>query len=573
METGSHSRALRNAASGPSADRGAARIRVLDRDARRLLELEHQLQRSVGVDDVVVRELLALQHARRRDVGPRGVGVTIKRRALMRILPVAQRLNELPLPVHRAPELVFATTEIIGDHAIVGRRRRKGFPGELAPPLRRHRSVASQILQHRPVIRGIDDDDHVLVILRSRANHRWTADVDVLDRLLEVAAASRHRSKWVEVDANEIDRIDGVRLHLLAMSVEAATSEDAAVNARVEGFHPPVEDLRRSGVLGDVGHRNSGGAQRARRSTRREDLRAELGESAREVDDAGLVTDAEKRPLDRAAQGYGLPPLGSLPRLATRPATNPRADARDQLVGDGASLIRHALGGGRLSPHRRARPALHGGNVGHVHHHVIHAHTSDDGRHGPREAHGPAVRQDTRIAVGVAATQRRDEHPPLRSKRMAIANPFAGANLGDTDDTGLERHDRVQRRDRPKRLRGVEPVQHQAGAHHVEVGGRSAHHRRAIGQVAADPDSLRRQRRGDKRQALELAVGDVGGDRFRHGEVRADGYRGNPGRRRCEARQLDRFGRRQAEAVHSRVDLDVDASIAAGPRPRRRRAR
>ena len=71
-----------------------------------------------------------------------------------------------------------------------------------------------------------------------------TADVDVFDRLLEVAATRRHRREWVEVDANEIDRIDAVRLHLLAMSVEAATSEDAAVNARVQGFHSPVEDLR-----------------------------------------------------------------------------------------------------------------------------------------------------------------------------------------------------------------------------------------------------------------------------------------------------------------------------------------
>jgi len=43
------------------ADRGTARIRVLDDHARRLVELAYRAPARVGVQDVVVRELLALE--------------------------------------------------------------------------------------------------------------------------------------------------------------------------------------------------------------------------------------------------------------------------------------------------------------------------------------------------------------------------------------------------------------------------------------------------------------------------------------------------------------------------------
>ena len=145
------------------------------------------------------------------------------------------------------------------------------------------------------------------MILRRRTNHRRPADVDVLDRLRKVAAASRDLREGVEIHADEVDRLDAVSLHLLPMGIHATTPENPAVDPRVECFYAPVENFRRPGVLAHVGHRDAGGTQCARRATRRKNLRAELGKSASEIDDPRLVTDAEKRPLDRAAQGHLLP--------------------------------------------------------------------------------------------------------------------------------------------------------------------------------------------------------------------------------------------------------------------------
>jgi hypothetical protein len=66
--------------------RAATRIGVLDDGRRRLIKLVNQLPGRVEIDQIVVRELLALQLLGSRDST---VPYGIKRRRLMRILPIA----------------------------------------------------------------------------------------------------------------------------------------------------------------------------------------------------------------------------------------------------------------------------------------------------------------------------------------------------------------------------------------------------------------------------------------------------------------------------------------------------
>ena len=79
------------------ARRNAAGIGVLDDDDGRsaVAELGDELERGIGVVEIVVAELLALDLLGLGDAARRGSDGQIKRRLLMRVLAVAQRHLEL----------------------------------------------------------------------------------------------------------------------------------------------------------------------------------------------------------------------------------------------------------------------------------------------------------------------------------------------------------------------------------------------------------------------------------------------------------------------------------------------
>jgi hypothetical protein len=147
------------------------------------------------------------------------------------------------------------------------------------------------------------------VVLGRGPDHRRAADVDVLDRVVVVDFVAGDRLlERVEVDADEVDRLDPLSLqgrHVLAV---AASRQECRVQPRMQGLHPAAEDLLLAGELGDVGHLDPALAQGRGGAAGREDLDAEAGEALREVSDAGLVGDRDQRPPhpDRAlAQGVG----------------------------------------------------------------------------------------------------------------------------------------------------------------------------------------------------------------------------------------------------------------------------
>ena len=109
----------------------------------------------------------------------------------------------------------------------------------------------------------------------------------------------------VEVDADEVDRLDPLarqRRHVLGV---VAPRQQRRVQPRVQRLHAAVEDLLLAGELGDVGHLEPGLAQRAGGAAGGEDLDPERGQALGEVGDAGLVGDRDQRPAhaDRAVVG------------------------------------------------------------------------------------------------------------------------------------------------------------------------------------------------------------------------------------------------------------------------------
>ncbi len=254
---------------------------MLDDDARRLIETAHALPRRIGVSDVVVRQFLALQlRIAGEQTGANRV-FAIERGRLVRIFAVAHLLQPHPLARQhfriRPPALLsIERRQVVRDHAVVARGMSEDLLRERKARHCAHRAGRAQLLEHTGVIGGIDDGRHALVVLGCRSQHRRSADVDVLDRVVEAAVRICDSAlERVEVDRQYFDRVDpmlGQRLHMRWIG---PTRQQPGMDARVERLDAPVEHLGKAGVVGDLRDRDAGVSQQPRRAAGRKDVEAE----------------------------------------------------------------------------------------------------------------------------------------------------------------------------------------------------------------------------------------------------------------------------------------------------------
>ncbi len=163
-------------------------------------------------------------------------------------------------------------------------------------------ALGADLVEHGLIIGGIDDDTDVRVVLRRGADHRRPTDVDQLD--------SRIRAERIQVDDDEIDRLDAVGVHVGPMIVERGIGEDPAVDLRMERDHSMAEDRRHARQLDHVGDLDPGVGDRRRGTAARNQLPAEFAQAERELDDAGFVEHGEER-------GGHAPNVVSAPRPRT----------------------------------------------------------------------------------------------------------------------------------------------------------------------------------------------------------------------------------------------------------------
>jgi len=127
----------------------------------------------------------------------------------------------------------------------------KSLPGQFQAQAFRCLAVA-QRRQHFPVPLRVDDDQHVPVVLGGGANHGRTADVDVLNGLFQCDARFGYRlAEGVEVHRDQVDRGNPV-LFQLAQVILVAQGQDAAMDTGMQGLHPPVQNLRKTGHVRNV---------------------------------------------------------------------------------------------------------------------------------------------------------------------------------------------------------------------------------------------------------------------------------------------------------------------------------
>ncbi len=221
-----------------------------------------------------------------------------------------------------------------GDRRVVGRRAAIGAGRQPPSQVQRRRpAVGLELGQHLGHVLGAGADGDIGVVLGRRADHRRSADVDVLHARVEARAGRHGLLERVEVHIDEVDADDAVFLHGPGMLGGVADAEKAAVHHRMQGLHPAIHHLGKAGELGDVLHRQAGGLDRLAGAAGGDQLDPEPGEGPRRLDKTGLVRDGDQRALESdpvwcgreiGGGGHGRSPVRGMPRRAAKCFRAPR---------------------------------------------------------------------------------------------------------------------------------------------------------------------------------------------------------------------------------------------------------
>ncbi len=174
-----------------------------------------------------------------------------------------------------------------------GRTRGEPVAGRVS---RRERAVAPQLLEDRAVVGRVDDDADVLVVLRRGPHHGRTAHVDELDR--------RIRRERIEVAHHEVDQADPQRVE--HVEVHRASTRSARIPPWTAGWSVltrPSSISGRPGHLGDLDVVDARRGERLGGAAARDELPPEIGETAGELLEPGLVVDGQQRPHPPTSRG------------------------------------------------------------------------------------------------------------------------------------------------------------------------------------------------------------------------------------------------------------------------------
>ncbi len=255
-------------------------------DARcRRGKLLHRRQRAVGIEQVDVRQRLAmmLRRIRHRRLSRRLL-LHVQCAFLMRILAITQLLLLFQPKTHLIRHLLrrhiseSGRQQILCDRGVVTGGVIEGAL-RLAKPMfpAARTAMLAQVAQNLFVAIRRSDHQHVAMVLRRRTHHARPADVDVLDRLFEGHIRPGDRPlEGIEVDADQVDRLDAVLLHRPDVIRIVAQREQSAVDPGMQRLDPPVHHLSKPRHLGHVRHRQPAIAQESGGPPRADQLYAEF---------------------------------------------------------------------------------------------------------------------------------------------------------------------------------------------------------------------------------------------------------------------------------------------------------
>src|SRR5262249_34505900 len=156
----------------------------------------------------------------------------------------------------------------------------------------------AELRQQALVVFRLDGDRHATVVLGGGADERRPADVDHLDGLGRTGAALDGLLDGVEVDDDEVERLDRRPGEVARVVLAGVVGENAAEDLRVERLDPAAQDLREAGRRLDGFDLDAFVLEMLRGPPGRDDPDAPGRELAGELRDARLVVNGDERPAD-----------------------------------------------------------------------------------------------------------------------------------------------------------------------------------------------------------------------------------------------------------------------------------
>mmetsp|Transcript_1653 Transcript_1653/g.3646 ORF Transcript_1653/g.3646 Transcript_1653/m.3646 type:complete len:417 (-) Transcript_1653:585-1835(-) len=198
----------------------SAGVGVLHDNAGCFVEVTHARVRRIRVQEIVEAHLFAVMLLRQGNAASTSLSqglVHVEGSTLVWIFPVAQALHLLhwDCPLRWCSAIARAVLPkplrhvgVIRGHVL------ESLPSQTPPQIilgrRRRQPVSIGTVEDGGVIRWVDNDENVLVVLCRGANHRWPADVDVFYRVLERdLVRGRHcRPERVQVADDDVNQTE-----------------------------------------------------------------------------------------------------------------------------------------------------------------------------------------------------------------------------------------------------------------------------------------------------------------------------------------------------------------------------
>src|SRR5215471_858550 len=150
--------------------------------------------------------------------------------------------------------------KISGYGLIITRRRLECAPGQAHSGFERQSALAPvHLVAHKSIVRRISYNRDVQKILCGGPDHRWAADVDVLNRLIYSDIGPRDcLDKRIEVHYDHVDIFDMIVGNLPGMLMVIPYRENSTMHLGMQRLHPAAQDLRKPRQIRNISDLEAG---------------------------------------------------------------------------------------------------------------------------------------------------------------------------------------------------------------------------------------------------------------------------------------------------------------------------